>query len=162
MHRIHPPRSHTIVSTHITRDDDPLASGCVVVVVHTPCGFDENQPTIRISTPRRSRTQNPKRELTITAFSVMRMSQFPVLAANSGKRTAQNRSAASPMPAAQTSPFQRRGLRGHPRRGALLMRLASLRSSIRSLHFNAFLPISHPLYSRTLVDAAIYQSSLCE
>ena len=35
MHRIHPPRSHTIVSTHITRDDDPLASGCVFVVVHT-------------------------------------------------------------------------------------------------------------------------------
>ena len=163
MHRIHPPRSHAIVSTHITRDDDPLASGRVVVVVHThrvDLTKINPQSVSPLHDAQEHKTQ--KRERSTTAFSVMGMSQFPVLAANRGKRTAQNRSAASPMPADKTSTFQKKGLRGHPCERALLMRLASLRSSIRSLHFNAFLRISHPLCSRTFVDAAIDQSPLCE
>ena len=43
------------------------------VRTHTPCGFDEKPPTIRISTPRRSRTPNTKEGTTNHCVSVMRV-----------------------------------------------------------------------------------------
>ena len=161
MHRIHPPRSHTIVSTHITRDDDPLASGCVFVVVHT------HRVDLTKINPQSVSPLHDAQEHQIQRENDQSLhfgdAYVAVSSSDSEERkTDGTEPLCSISDARRPDVAQRKGIRGHQCRCALLMRIASLRSSIRSLHFNAFLRISHPLCSRTLVDAAIYQSPLRE